>query len=302
MGDAVVNSFRLNRVINEGACEINGQVAPAVLLLERAFYPESFVESMKHGPQEAFSRLETIGQNDVYTWVLGYQKDGSQGGAHSKLTLICPAGNEVVEKYSAHERRMIIETPQLYEKVTEPWIESIPRSKTQWVRNILDGVSESESVLYRDDDPKSGFVLTPDLKWDQRTLSSLYLVAIVKDESLTNLRDLTKEQIPLLKKIKAAAAKVATEKYGLSAPSEDGIESSLRCYIHYMPTFFHLHVHILSVNFISHPGAIVGQAQLLEDVIGLLEAGVDFKKRTLGYQLTEGHALLKELRKYNAST
>lgn len=223
-----------------GACEINGQVAPAVLLLERAFYPESFVESMKHGPQEAFSRLETIGQNDVYTWVLGYQKDGSQGGAHSKLTLICPAGNEVVEKYSAHERRMIIETPQLYEKVTAPWIESIPRSKTQWVRNILDGVSESESVLYRDDDPKSGFVLTPDLKWDQRTLSSLYLVAIVKDESLTNLRDLTKEQIPLLKKIKAAAAKVATEKYGLSAPSEDGIESSLRCYIHYMPTFLYV--------------------------------------------------------------
>ena len=195
---------------------------------------------MKHGPQEAFSRLETIGQNDVYTWVLGYQKDGSQGGAHSKLTLICPAGNGVVEKYSAHERRMIIETPQLYEKVTEPWIESIPRSKTQWVRNILDGVSESESVLYRDDDPKSGFVLTPDLKWDQRTLSSLYLVAIVKDESLTNLRDLTKEQIPLLKKIKAAAAKVATEKYGLSAPSEDGIESSLRCYIHYMPTFLYV--------------------------------------------------------------
>lgn len=59
----------------------------------------------------------------------------------------------------------------------------------------------------------------------------------------------------------------------------------------------HLHVHMLSVNYISHPGAIVGQAQLLDDVVGLLELGVDFKERTLGYALTDGHKLMGELQK-----
>lgn len=47
------------------------------------------------------------------------------------------------------------------------------------------------------------------------------------------------------------------------------------------------------MNFISHPGAIIGQALLLEDVIGLLEMGINFKKRTLGYQLNVGHPLYK---------
>lgn len=53
----------------------------------------------------------------------------------------------------------------------------------------------------------------------------------------------------------------------------------------------------MSANFLTHPGAIVGQAHLLDDVISLLELGVDFKKRTLTYQLAEGHKLLAALRK-----
>lgn len=212
----------------------------AVLLMERAFFTPAFVESLREGPQAAFSRLETIGQNDVYTWVLGWQQDSEQSGAHSKMTLICPAGDEVIAKYSAQERRMILETPEIYKQVTKPWIDSIPKSKTTWVHNILDGVSERESVLFRDDDPKTGFVIVPDLKWDRRTLGSLYLVAIVKDASLTNMRDLTKDHVPLLKKIQAAGAKIATEKYGLPPPSADGVSSSLRCFLHYMPTYLYV--------------------------------------------------------------
>ncbi|WFD43231.1 5'-(N(7)-methyl 5'-triphosphoguanosine)-[mRNA] diphosphatase [Malassezia psittaci] len=226
VNDALVNSFRMERVMKE-----------AVLLMERAFFASSLIQSLVDGPQTAFSRLETIGKNDAFTWVLGWQQNRDQSGAHSKLTLICPAGDEVVAKYGAVERRMILETPQLYKNVTLPWIQSIPKSKTQWVNNILDGSSEAESVLYRDDHPQTGFVVVPDLKWDRRTLSSLYLIGIVRDSSLTNLRDLTRDHIPLLKKIKHAASAVATEKYGLKPPSNDGVESSLRCFLHYMPTF-----------------------------------------------------------------
>lgn len=62
----------------------------------------------------------------------------------------------------------------------------------------------------------------------------------------------------------------------------------------------HLHVHLLSSDFSSHPGASVGQAHLLEDVIDLLESGVDFEKRTLTYSLGEHSHLLGEIRAQRA--
>lgn len=51
------------------------------------------------------------------------------------------------------------------------------------------------------------------------------------------------------------------------------------------PDCSHLHVHILAASFTSHPGAIVGQGHLLEDVVDLLKSGVSFKERTLSYAL-----------------
>lgn len=264
---------------------------PALMLMEKVHFPAAMVSALRGGPNAVFSHIETLGQNDIYTWVLGWLNDANWG-ANSKMTFICPASDELIAKYSAPERRMIVETPHMYRTVTRPWIDSIPASKLTWVHNILDGVSERESVLYCDNDPATGFVILPDLKWDRRTLSSLYLVAIVRDGSLTNMRDLTRDHVPMLRKIQQAGAQVAHEKFGLPKLSSDGSASPLRCFLHYMPTYFHLHVHILSVNFTTHPGALVGQAQLLDDVISLLELGVNFQERTLGYALAEGHKLL----------
>lgn len=106
------------------------------------------------------------------------------------------------------------------------------------------------------------------------------------------------EHINLLKKIRQAASQIATERYGLTMSSNATVTGDagstakvehlgkLRCYIHYVPSYYQLHVHILSSDFTSHPGAIVGQAHLLEDIIDLLELGVDFTKRTLGYAVS----------------
>ena len=50
-------------------------------------------------------------------------------------------------------------------------------------------------------------------------------------------------------------------------------------------------MHVLSADYTSHAGAIVGQAHLLDDVIDLLELGVDFQERTIGYALGYTHEL-----------
>lgn len=57
----------------------------------------------------------------------------------------------------------------------------------------------------------------------------------------------------------------------------------------------HLHVHLLSSDYTSHPGSNIGQAHLLEDVIDLLELGIDFQQRTLTYSLGERSQLLNEI-------
>jgi m7GpppX diphosphatase len=41
------------------------------------------------------------------------------------------------------------------------------------VYNILAGEKEAERVLYRDEDPEQGFVLLPDLKWDQTSMNAM---------------------------------------------------------------------------------------------------------------------------------
>lgn len=64
----------------------------------------------------------------------------------------------------------------------------------------------------------------------------------------------------------------------------------------------HLHVHLLSSDYTSHPGSIVGQAHLLQDVIDLLELGVDFKKRTLTYSLGSRSPLLAHLQQHSADS
>ena len=67
--------------------------------------------------------------------------------------------------------------------------------------NILEGKSEADRVLYDDPDPENGFLLLPDMKWDQKDRESLYLLAIDRQRGILSMRELTAEHLPLLKNI-----------------------------------------------------------------------------------------------------
>ncbi|KAK0525251.1 hypothetical protein OC835_005670 [Tilletia horrida] len=305
--------FQLDRVLNQDArmhtasllgslprsltaSAEEGSPRDAVILnIEKTHFSTDFYGAI--GSDAAFARLANLGQNDIYTWLLAWlgtltlgQSEGGEGpsrGADVKITLIRPVTETHILKYSAQDKYMVRETPEVYENVVRTWIESQPASRINWVYNILDKVKEKDSIIYEDADPQNGFIIVPDLKWDQRTLSSLYLVAIVHNRALRSLRDLTPQHLPLLKAVRDAAQRVAADRFGVHADRGP----SVRCFLHYQPTYYHLHIHILHASFISHAGAIVGQAHLLDDVIDLLELGVDFGKRTLTYALGERHEL-----------
>jgi m7GpppX diphosphatase len=57
---------------------------------------------------------------------------------------------------------MITETAEVYHKAILPWIESQPKSRIQWVYNILEGLKEQDNILLRDNDPDTGFIVLPD--------------------------------------------------------------------------------------------------------------------------------------------
>jgi len=73
-------------------------------------------------------------------------------------------------------------------------------------------------------------MILPDMKWDLKTITSLYLMALVQDRTIHSMRDLRKEHIGLLTSIRREATLVAQEKWGIE-------EGGLRMYVHYQPSY-----------------------------------------------------------------
>ncbi|TRM57522.1 HIT-like domain-containing protein [Schizophyllum amplum] len=225
---------------------------------------------------------------DIYTWMFGSFVDESVGPhAHRdvKISVIFPATEDHIRKYTQQKYAMVTETPETYDRVVQPYIAGIPPSRTQWVTDILEGRAERDKILYDCPD----FVLLPDMKWDLKTVSSLYICAITRQETIKSLRDLRSSHIPLLKAIQREAVRIVQEKW----PSVGA--GGLRMFIHYQPTYYRFHVHIVNANGGEAIGRMaVGQAHLLDDVISLLEVQPDiYARMTLTYSLGDQHALYR---------
>ncbi|ETL94480.1 hypothetical protein L917_07547 [Phytophthora nicotianae] len=230
--------------------------------------------------------LHEILVNDIYST---FQGDVSRDIKPYKVNLIYPATERHVRKHTDQNFHMVVETKEAYRMITKPFIDSIPAENIDWVYNILDHKSETERIIYEDTHHRNGFVLLPDFKWsDPSKLESLYCLAIVHDRSLRSLRDLTGSHLKLLRNIRNASLEVLNEKFGVDP-------SSIRMYLHYQPTYYHLHVHFSHVKMTQ--GTFSGKAVLLEDVIYNLSVNSDhYKNATLSFVVGEvQHKQLFEL-------
>jgi len=201
-----------------------------------------------------------------------------------KSTVIYPATDKHIEKYSICQKYLINETPDLYETVTLPYITSSQFS-LDWVYNILDHKQETERIVFEDKDPETGFILLPDLKWDGRNVENLYLLGIVRHRGIKSLRDLNGSHLPLLRNLRLSAKQAIVERYGLNP-------TQLRMYFHYQPSFYHLHVHINPIRN-DAPGIWCEKSHMLDTVINNLELVSDYYQRaSLPFVLYEGNKLL----------
>ncbi|KAF6022417.1 DCPS [Bugula neritina] len=115
----------------------------------------------------ADTSLEQVFNNDIYGT---YASHPSKAVNSVKTVIIFPATAKHLEKYHLHDGDVIYETPEDYENITLPYLQS-STFNIQWIYNILEKKKESEFIIYEDADPVNGYILLPDLKWDKKKTS-----------------------------------------------------------------------------------------------------------------------------------
>ncbi|MCJ1277583.1 hypothetical protein MMC21_005396 [Puttea exsequens] len=245
---------------------ING--TPGLLTAERAAFPSDLktLESFHN----SLSQLDNIGENDIYHWYLASSGKSTSGPPDLKLNLIYPCTDKHIKKYSPQTVRMVTETPEIYQKHVQPYMQRMrDEGRLNWVFNIIDGRAERDSVLLRDPGRGQGdeerFLLTPDLNWDKKTLTGLHLLALVERRDIWSLRDLKKSHVEWLKHMREKVLEATVKLY------TDIDKDMLKLYVHYQPTYYHFHIHVVHVMAEATSTQSTGKAFGLENLISQLE-------------------------------
>lgn len=174
----------------------------------------------------------------------------------------------------------------------------------------MDHKAEFDKIIYEDKDKENGFLMLPDLKWDG-SIQTLNLLVLAR-KRIKSLRELNETHLPLLKNIRDAGTDIIKKKYNL--PS-----SQLRIYLHYQPSYYHLHVHFSYLMFetpgnesfffqcknitnqpmliilLPHSGIFCEKAHLLSTVISNIEISSDYyQKAVLSFVVKEDDPLCKK--------
>lgn len=266
----ILKEDREQKVIILSAEDEKGQVA--ILSFARKAFPTQAVEKFINSEIVVEKKLDHT--NDIWNTYQVYLADEELN--NTKLTLIYPATQKLIDKYTTQKMVLVEETGQMYEEITKPHLNNNQHSLT-WVYNILEGKSEQERVLFHDKDPDTGFLLAPSMAW-MGDVDDLYLNTLTNRRDLTSIRDLRAQHLPLLQYMRDKTMEICLEKYALE-------KNQLRIFFHYQPSFYHLHLHVVNINY-RPAGSEVGRAVLLRDVIDNLKLDdVYYKKATLTYLL-----------------
>ncbi|KAG9289971.1 hypothetical protein G9A89_010277 [Geosiphon pyriformis] len=259
----------------------------AILLLEKTHFNNEEISVLARERVEKWISHES---NDIYHIYFGTTKNNEKW-PDFKVTIIWPATDMHIRKYSAQSRYLVAETPKIYQDVVKSFIEAIPISRIQWVYNILAKDKEAEKILL-ESAGEDGFIVLPDMKWDGVTLESLYLLAIVNRRDIHSLRDLNQNHLSFLKNLRRKILDFIPARFPGIRPDQ------LRLFVHYQPSYYHFHVHITHIAQDSIPGGIaIEKAHLLDTIIDNIAniAGDYYQRATLTYALGENEPLFSLL-------
>ncbi len=263
----------------------------AVLVLTKHLLGNEKIEELITGMK---TDLKTYSGNDKYAKVVAYSNTEIWNGF--EVQIICPANDDVIKKYQAYnmKRVWINETADVYTRIVKPILDNYNASRSvEWIYNILEKKKEQELTIYEDPDAEIGFILQYGYLWEDRAdLDSMVLLCFANKRGIQSLRDLKPEHVPMLENV--------LEK-GLQA-IEDILKVKreyVRAYIHYQPSFYHLHMHFTNTQVIKQ-GSEVERAHLIQDVIDNIKLVPDYyQRKTLYYTLPQTHDIVDAINKQN---
>ncbi|KAF2492010.1 scavenger mRNA decapping enzyme [Lophium mytilinum] len=300
-----IPQFRFEKLLNQDQAGrrivLYGNIAsePAILLVERA----AFASDSDHltALASSLANITNLGANDIYSWFLASSGSSSNSKAASqppdlKLSLIYPCTETHIKKYSQQGMRMVTETPEIYAAHVRPYMQrKREEGRLNWVFNIIEGRTEQEQVIYREHG-EEGFLLLPDLNWDRKTISSLHLLGLVERREIWSVRDLKKKHITWVKHMREKLLDAAVKLY----PELE--KDQLKLYVHYQPTYYHFHIHIVHVSLEAGSTQATGKALGLDNIISQLETLGDKMDEEVGmadvsltYHLGEASELWTEI-------
>jgi len=143
--------------------------------------------------------------------------------------------------------------------------------KDKWIYNIIDGISEQESILYRDD----LCLVIPTYMWDGKNIDKLHILCIPTDITLRSIRSLNSSHISLLQHMKNKTVEIIEKKYNLD-------EHYLKMFFHYQPSAYHLHIHFVNIsNLESCQRSSIEYSHELNSVIFNLSICDDYYQRAI---------------------
>ena len=180
----------------------------------------------------ALANIKNLGDNDIYRWYLASTGASDEVSTDLKLNLIYPCAEQHIRKYSPQGVRIVTETPEIYKSHIQPYMrKKRDEGRLNWVFNIIEGRTEQEDVILRDNGQGSSddaFLMLPDLNWDRKTLTSLHLLGLVERRDIWSLRDLKKSHVQWLKHM---TEKMLDATVGLYKDIE---RDQLKLYVHCM--------------------------------------------------------------------
>jgi m7GpppX diphosphatase len=273
--ESLIPKFQLCRLLNSDQAgrriSLLGTIdsQDALLIAERAAFDTS--DTIMQCFSTSLQNIKNLGANDIYAWFLANSNPSAvpsdtQPPPDFKINLIYPCTAKHIRKYSKQGLRIVHETPEIYAKYVRPYIAAQHEKGTlQWVYNILDGLKEQEDVIYKETSPSEGFLLLPDLNWDRKTLESLHLLGIVERRDIWSVRDLKKGMVGWVQHMREKMLDATVKLY----PELD--KDQLKLYVHYQPTYYHFHIHIVHVALEAGTTQATGKALGLENVIAQLD-------------------------------
>ncbi|KAG0418363.1 m7GpppX diphosphatase [Dictyocoela roeselum] len=174
------------------------------------------------------------------------------------LKIIFPATSDDFKKYFS-PTKFTIESYEDFKKNYE-------KQPIIWIDNIINGKNIKETILFRDKD----IVICVDEKWDGVSTDDLYIIALFTNRA-SCIRDATRDMLTNCKeKVIECLDTVYSLGYG-----------DVLMFIHYPPSFYSLHVHVVSLKREFSDSLAVGRAILLDDAIRNLSLDKNYYKKDI---------------------